>query len=157
MIRRPPRSTRTDTLFPYTTLFRSRNRAFDQRCAVIKRTRLDTLRQRASRFGQPFGRRLRDDAGILADQHRYRREDDLLAIFGGGTRAEPGADCDVRDIGDTDRHAAARCDDALRQIALIGCLARPPDQDLLAAAFAVAGAAVGLIDRSEEPRLNSSH
>src|SRR3546814_16099390 len=27
MIRRPPRSTRTDTLFPYTTLFRSRHRA----------------------------------------------------------------------------------------------------------------------------------
>src|SRR3546814_14214546 len=26
MIRRPPRSTRTDTLFPYTTLFRSRPR-----------------------------------------------------------------------------------------------------------------------------------
>src|SRR3546814_10859596 len=25
MIRRPPRSTRTDTLFPYTTLFRSEN------------------------------------------------------------------------------------------------------------------------------------
>src|SRR3546814_19416613 len=27
MIRRPPRSTRTDTLFPYTTLFRSTRRA----------------------------------------------------------------------------------------------------------------------------------
>src|SRR3546814_19753877 len=27
MIRRPPRSTRTDTLFPYTTLFRSEDRA----------------------------------------------------------------------------------------------------------------------------------
>src|SRR3546814_4785123 len=27
MIRRPPRSTRTDTLFPYTTLFRSDRRA----------------------------------------------------------------------------------------------------------------------------------
>src|SRR3546814_10593178 len=26
MIRRPPRSTRTDTLFPYTTLFRSQRR-----------------------------------------------------------------------------------------------------------------------------------
>src|SRR3546814_5400883 len=26
MMRRPPRSTRTDTLFPYTTLFRSRDR-----------------------------------------------------------------------------------------------------------------------------------
>src|SRR3546814_10621746 len=31
MIRRPPRSTRTDTLFPYTTLFRSRI------CAVLAR------------------------------------------------------------------------------------------------------------------------
>src|SRR3546814_17176156 len=28
MIRRPPRSTRTDTLFPYTTLFRSRSGTF---------------------------------------------------------------------------------------------------------------------------------
>src|SRR3546814_1192084 len=28
MIRRPPRSTRTDTLFPYTTLFRSQHGAF---------------------------------------------------------------------------------------------------------------------------------
>src|SRR3546814_12380893 len=27
MLRRPPRSTRTDTLFPYTTLFRSAGRA----------------------------------------------------------------------------------------------------------------------------------
>src|SRR3546814_1064600 len=27
MVRRPPRSTRTDTLFPYTTLFRSAERA----------------------------------------------------------------------------------------------------------------------------------
>src|SRR3546814_8983593 len=31
MIRRPPRSTRTDTLFPYTTLFRSRYDAHDRR------------------------------------------------------------------------------------------------------------------------------
>src|SRR3546814_11580722 len=41
MIRRPPRSTRTDTLFPYTTLFRSDempdaalHRAFDKRAAL---------------------------------------------------------------------------------------------------------------------------
>src|SRR3546814_14953176 len=33
MIRRPPRSTRTDTLFPYTTLFRSR-RSLGQGLAV---------------------------------------------------------------------------------------------------------------------------
>src|SRR3546814_13563038 len=31
MIRRPPRSTRTDTLFPYTTLFRSVMRHFEAR------------------------------------------------------------------------------------------------------------------------------
>src|SRR3546814_10183320 len=31
MIRRPPRSTRTDTLFPYTTLFRSLARSAAQR------------------------------------------------------------------------------------------------------------------------------
>src|SRR3546814_972707 len=31
MIRRPPRSTRTDTLFPYTTLFRSRIRRLERR------------------------------------------------------------------------------------------------------------------------------
>src|SRR3546814_14493968 len=36
MIRRPPRSTRTDTLFPYTTLFRSAAAG-----AVVKVDRLD--------------------------------------------------------------------------------------------------------------------
>src|SRR3546814_15577689 len=38
MIRRPPRSTRTDTLFPYTTLFRSRHvqaHRQPQRVAVV--------------------------------------------------------------------------------------------------------------------------
>src|SRR3546814_12916110 len=34
MIRRPPRSTRTDTLFPYTTLFRSIHRQRDRRVGV---------------------------------------------------------------------------------------------------------------------------
>src|SRR3546814_2178435 len=33
MIRRPPRSTRTDTLFPYTTLFRSGGRNGGRRCS----------------------------------------------------------------------------------------------------------------------------
>src|SRR3546814_11186116 len=43
MLRRPPRSTRTDTLFPYTTLFRSdstvylniRHRLCDKRCRIL--------------------------------------------------------------------------------------------------------------------------
>src|SRR3546814_3866532 len=34
MIRRPPRSTRTDTLFPYTTLFRSNTARIAERDAV---------------------------------------------------------------------------------------------------------------------------
>src|SRR3546814_1253831 len=44
MIRRPPRSTRTDTLFPYTTLFRSRPNPAKlgpqarRRCARVIRT-----------------------------------------------------------------------------------------------------------------------
>src|SRR3546814_4260866 len=36
MIRRPPRSTRTDTLFPYTTLFRSADPAFLVLFRVVK-------------------------------------------------------------------------------------------------------------------------
>src|SRR3546814_5670994 len=36
MIRRPPRSTRTDTLFPYTTLFRSDDRVPEQRVETLQ-------------------------------------------------------------------------------------------------------------------------
>src|SRR3546814_20782092 len=34
MIRRPPRSTRTDTLFPYTTLFRSSHKTAKGTCSI---------------------------------------------------------------------------------------------------------------------------
>src|SRR3546814_10041803 len=34
MIRRPPRSTRTDTLFPYTTLFRSANQSMEEAASI---------------------------------------------------------------------------------------------------------------------------
>src|SRR3546814_14754482 len=37
MIRRPPRSTRTDTLFPYTTLFRSINAKYEDRVEKLQR------------------------------------------------------------------------------------------------------------------------
>src|SRR3546814_14486872 len=39
MIRRPPRATRTDTLVPYTTLFRSARRAFERRPYPARRGR----------------------------------------------------------------------------------------------------------------------
>src|SRR3546814_4339879 len=35
MIRRPPRSTRTDTLFPYTTLFRSMTNVWPKQCVAL--------------------------------------------------------------------------------------------------------------------------
>src|SRR3546814_6615827 len=58
MIRRPPRSTRTDTLFPYTTLFRS----VPHRIPVprvgdpaIARPSAAALSRRARRGGRPAG------------------------------------------------------------------------------------------------------
>src|SRR3546814_7913178 len=83
MIRRPPRSTRTDTLFPYTTLFRSRIRkahllrrqlvddhvdpALDERLA----RRLDRLLGFVRRPGIVPGMVPRQDApGEQADAHR---------------------------------------------------------------------------------------
>src|SRR3546814_12356133 len=55
MIRRPPRSTRTDTLFPYTTLFRSVDRRIKlQRCpeqATITAIDAQTLAVRCPSLG----------------------------------------------------------------------------------------------------------
>src|SRR3546814_9861059 len=47
MIRRPPRSTRTDTLFPYTTLFRS-----DDACRERSHPPLHTGRQASCQGGE---------------------------------------------------------------------------------------------------------
>src|SRR3546814_15202822 len=50
MIRRPPRSTRTDTLFPYTTLFRSGRRpALNRRDLRSWRLRSETVVRRRGR------------------------------------------------------------------------------------------------------------
>src|SRR3546814_2413129 len=56
MIRRPPRSTRTDTLFPYTTLFRSSSA---NQCEVFRAA------------GQQLGRTDAREGGgwIMGDQH----------------------------------------------------------------------------------------
>src|SRR3546814_5997962 len=65
MIRRPPRSTRTDTLFPYTTLFRSAEAdrvgggqlfaEHDHRQQELDRRR-DILKEAQGRIGQPLRR-----------------------------------------------------------------------------------------------------
>src|SRR3546814_1891595 len=48
MIRRPPRSTRTDTLFPYTTLFRSPDRLARRLRTACQRTRCVRTYRRSS-------------------------------------------------------------------------------------------------------------
>src|SRR3546814_3297668 len=50
MIRRPPRSTRTDTLFPYTTLFRSQRKAHQ---FPDQHRRCDERRYRGAGRGSP--------------------------------------------------------------------------------------------------------
>src|SRR3546814_15279994 len=51
MIRRPPRSTRTDTLFPYTTLFRSPSvKTYSVRVYAASISSIATERQRDARF-----------------------------------------------------------------------------------------------------------
>src|SRR3546814_8936727 len=62
MIRRPPRSTRTDTLFPYTTLFRSARRACrhhaDRACRGV------LAEQRALRSPQHLDAREVEEGGL---------------------------------------------------------------------------------------------
>src|SRR3546814_12558152 len=87
MIRRPPRSTRTDTLFPYTTLFRS-----NQRFKIVARNRLDIVRQPGGEAvpGKPRWHLLRlarssldrDLPEMRGRQHRDRRA-------GGKTDTDP--------------------------------------------------------------------
>src|SRR3546814_5507938 len=67
MIRRPPRSTRTDTLFPYTTLFRSRR----FRLAGLCRDPGDSARPRPAEPGPHEDRRARLSHDLRADRHAF--------------------------------------------------------------------------------------
>src|SRR3546814_8686808 len=68
MKRRPPRSTRTDTLFPYTTLFRSADDILDQPFFAQHRRDRDVARQRAGGEGRQARRaeqQVLGNAGIV--------------------------------------------------------------------------------------------
>src|SRR3546814_10847168 len=81
MIRRPPRSTRTDTLFPYTTLFRSAHpRARDPGARTVRRPVSYKLWYWPSVQGRGEFIRLAMEAGDIAyrDWARDRGEDALL-------------------------------------------------------------------------------
>src|SRR3546814_18841690 len=67
MIRRPPRSTRTDTLFPYTTLFRSPADIGHQKPeAVVDHRRLRRWPEQAPK-GDHADHRTRSDPQLAAD------------------------------------------------------------------------------------------
>src|SRR3546814_10594497 len=82
MIRRPPRSTRTDTLFPYSTLFRSPDRVDDHAAVVAELVEAPcffaTAKGRAASFDRPQGAqdRLRQ-AQSLSPRRRGANGSDL--------------------------------------------------------------------------------
>src|SRR3546814_17240508 len=82
MIRRPPRSTRTDTLFPYTTLVRSRVQdPYCLRCQPqVMGAALDLLRQAATTLAV--------EANGVSDNPLIFPEADE-ALSGGNFHAEP--------------------------------------------------------------------
>src|SRR3546814_9807802 len=70
MIRRPPRSTRTDTLFPYTTLFRSQHhhggtRGPGRRADGAARPRQDALRLPVHAAARPHAARSEEHTSEL--------------------------------------------------------------------------------------------
>src|SRR3546814_1657245 len=80
MIRRPPRSTRTDTLFPYTTLFRSQSNLVGTRltlpeppdkpaAAALPTTVETTLPLGAGDIEVAFGKRLALRARSRSEEH----------------------------------------------------------------------------------------
>src|SRR3546814_2408640 len=72
MIRRPPRSTRTDTLFPYTTLFRSGredDRPRPRRDAPARRARPHPRPRRASALQAREGTRARNRRRLRSEEH----------------------------------------------------------------------------------------
>src|SRR3546814_1871578 len=62
MIRRPPRSTRTDTLFPYTTLFRSRRKQERHGDTESQVRQVHGCYMNASRLARIF---------VCVDRHRW--------------------------------------------------------------------------------------
>src|SRR3546814_9491065 len=68
MIRRPPRSTRTDTLFPYTTLFRSRGSLRIDPCRGRQHLRGCALEGRAD-SGRRRQFRLRLEPRTRSEEH----------------------------------------------------------------------------------------
>src|SRR3546814_14999850 len=118
MIRRPPRSTRTDTLFPYTTLFRSPDAAVDRdvergefpfqavnQCMAERRQRPVFLRTQSL---QPRLACMNDEtlaAGLRNGADEVPQGRPLLLIVDADPRLDRDGDADgCRHCGDAARH-----------------------------------------------------
>src|SRR3546814_1541421 len=84
MIRLPPRSTRTDTRFPYTTLFRSFERALVGECRALPGQRDDVLGFEDQRLAIEADRLARQPLG--AGDLRERDDRRPIARIGGERR-----------------------------------------------------------------------
>src|SRR3546814_6120112 len=90
MIRRPPRSTRTDTLFPYTTLFRSKDRVLDRehRRGIDRLALEHALGERALRHEAKHFRQRPSGGVILKAFDRARTEDQHAVAAFAAQRSE---------------------------------------------------------------------
>src|SRR3546814_5948560 len=102
MIRLPPRATRTDTLFPYTTLFRSGGGELHP---LVRRGGRQGLRR-----GGADRRRRRRHAGARAAGRRRRGGAVELPAADGGLEDGPGAGDRQLDGGEAGRAVAAHHD-----------------------------------------------
>src|SRR3546814_20289215 len=106
MIRRPPRSTRTDTLFPYTTLFRSRladGRPLQGLDVRLQPRRLGPRAPGLRRLGGRLQKRLqlivRDSARIELRLARDRLGEQPAVVLAGGLHPPEAAAVRRGDLG----------------------------------------------------------
>src|SRR3546814_5592805 len=124
MIRRPPRSTRTDTLFPYTTLFRSRELEAaaglglavflaldDAAVAGEEAGALDGGTQRRLVAGQRLADAVLDRAGLAGEAAAADRRDDVILAAALGDVEQLVDDEAQRRAREIDRLVAAVDDD----------------------------------------------
>src|SRR3546814_18325432 len=130
MIRRPPRSTRTDTLFPYTTLCRSRLETVNQEDCFVQLEELkpglridglipaEVITVIAAQWHGTDALELtyKNTAGALGQQVVFRKDQDKLAIAQSGSRAFDANASDFKLVAEAQRITLAGLFDPMLEI-----------------------------------------